>query len=87
LRPVSGTAYLELVLVSMGWFAFLGGLALGLRLLPGIVGSVSAFFTVPMLARHGVAAPWPWLWILLPLLVDPLLGWARTRMRRSKDGS
>lgn len=84
---MSGIAYLEIVLVSMGWFAFLAGLALGLRGLPGIVGSVTAFFTVPMLARHAVAVPWPWLWILLPLLVDPLVRFARTRMRRSKDGS
>ena len=84
---MTGTAYLELVLVSMGWFAFLAGLALGLRLLPGIVGSVTVFFTLPMLARHGVEAPWPWLWILLPLGLDPLAGWLRTRMRGSRDGS
>ena len=84
---MTGTAYLELVLVSMGWFAFLAGLALGLRLLPGIVGSVTVFFTLPMLARHGVEAPWPWLWILLPLGADPLAGWLRTRMRGSPDGS
>ena len=57
---MAGIAYLELVLVSMGWFAFLAGLALGLRLLPGIVGSVTVFFTVPALARHGVEVPWPW---------------------------
>ena len=84
---MSGIAYLELVLVSMGWFAFLAGLALGLRLLPGIVGSVAAFFTVPLLARHGVEVPWPWLWILLPLLVDPLVARLRTRMRASRNGS
>ena len=81
---MSGIAYLELVLVSMGWFAFLAGLALGLRLLPGIVGSVTVFFTVPMLARHGLEPGWPWLWILLPLLIDPLVGALRTRMRRSR---
>jgi hypothetical protein len=63
------------------------GLALGLRLLPGIVGSVAAFFTVPLLARHGVEVPWPWLWILLPLLIDPLLALLRTKMRASRNGS
>jgi hypothetical protein len=84
---MSGIAYLELVLVSMGCFAFLAGLAIGLRLLPGIVGSVTAFFAVPMLARHGMVVPWPWLWILLPLLIDPLVGVLRTKMRRSRDGS
>ena len=83
---MSGGAYLELILVSMGWFAFLAGLALGLRLLPGIVGSVTAFFTLPMLARHGVELPWPWLWILLPLFVDPLVGALRTRIRGSRNG-
>ena len=84
---MSGLELLQLILVSMGWFAFVAGLALGLRLLPGIVGSVAAFFTVPLLARHGVEVPWPWLWILLPLVVDPLLAALRTRMRASRDGS
>ena len=83
---MSGSAYLELVLVSMGWFAFLAGLALRLRLLPGIVGSVTVFFTLPVLARHGVALPWPWLWILLPLALEVrwLLG---HRMPASRNGS
>jgi hypothetical protein len=83
---MSGVAYLELVLVSMGWFAFLAGLALRLRLLPGIVGSVTVFFTVPVLARHGVPLPWPWLWILLPLALEVrwLLG---HRMPPSRNGS
>ena len=80
---MTGPQLLELILVSMGWFAFLAGLALGLRLLPGIVGSVAMFFTVPMLARHGLELAWPWLWILLPLLIDPLVGVLRTKMRRS----
>jgi hypothetical protein len=84
---MTGTAYLELILVSMGWLAFLAGLALRLPVLPGIVGSVAVFFTVPALARHGVEVPWPWLWILLPLLIDPLSRLLRTRMRASRDGS
>jgi len=82
---MTGTAYLELLLVSMGWFAYLAGLALRLRLLPGVVGSVTVFFTLPALARHGLEVPWPWLWILLPLLLEArwLLG---PRMRGSRNG-
>jgi hypothetical protein len=38
---------------------------------PGVAGSITVFFTLPALARHGVDAPWPWLWILLPLVIDP----------------
>ena len=38
---------------------------------PGVVGSITVFFSLPALARHGVDVPWPWLWILLPLLLDP----------------
>jgi hypothetical protein len=81
---VTGTAYLELILVSMGWFFFFTGLVVGLRFLPGVVGSLAAFFSVPVLARHGVDVSWPWLWILLPLVVDPLAAWLRTRMRASR---
>jgi hypothetical protein len=81
---VTGTAYLELVLVSMGWFFFFAGLVVGLRFLPGVVGSLAAFFSVPALERHGVEVPWPWLWILLPLVIDPLAAWLRTRMRASR---
>jgi len=39
--------------------------------IPGVVGSVTVFFTLPALARYGIEVPWPWLWILLPLLIDP----------------
>ncbi|HEX7055343.1 MAG TPA: hypothetical protein VF211_15575 [Burkholderiales bacterium] len=81
---MSGLQWLWLILVSMGWFAFLAGLALGLRLLPGVVGSVTVFFTLPLLARHGVHVPWPWLWILLPLAIDPLVALLRTKMRGSR---
>lgn len=83
---MTGTAYLEIVLISMGWLFFAAGLAAGLRFLPGAVGSIAAFFSLPALARHGVELPWPWLWILLPLALDPLSQLARTRMRRSKNG-
>jgi len=48
----------------------------GIPLLPGVVGSLAAFFTLPALARYGIEAPWPWLWILLPLVLDVYcLGW------------
>jgi hypothetical protein len=83
---MGGGDYLELVLISMGWLFFIAGLALGLRFLPGVVGSIAAFFSLPALARYGIEVPWPWLWILLPLALDPLSGWLRTRMRRSPNG-
>jgi len=38
---------------------------------PGVVGSVTVFFSIPALARHGIDVPWPWLWIALPLVIDP----------------
>ena len=43
----------------------------GLGFLPGVVGSITVFFTIPAAAKYGVEAPWPWLWIVLPLLLDP----------------
>jgi len=70
----------------MGWLFFLAGLAINyaalrrsrqgkpapsVALLPGVVGSVSVFFSVPALAKLGIEVPWPWFWILLPLLIDP----------------
>ena len=82
---MSGIAYLELVLVSMGWFGFVAGLALRLRVLPGIIGSVTVFFTVPLLGRHGVHVPWPWLWILLPLVLE-VRWFARNRIPPSRNG-
>ena len=83
---MGGGTYLELVLISMGWLFFAAGLAIGVRMLPGIAGSLAAFFSIPALARHGVEVPWPWLWILLPLVVDPLVSRLRTRMRGSRNG-
>jgi hypothetical protein len=48
----------------------------GIPFVPGIVGSVAAFFTIPALAPYGVEVSWPWLWILLPLVLDVYcLGW------------
>jgi hypothetical protein len=42
----------------------------GIPLLPGMAGSLAAFFTLPALAARGLDLPWPWLWILLPLFLD-----------------
>jgi uncharacterized membrane protein YhaH (DUF805 family) len=48
----------------------------GIPFLPGVVGSLAAFFTLPALAARGIDAPWPWLWILLPLFADVYcVGW------------
>jgi len=66
----------------MAWLFFLGGLAAnyhalvksgpsGLGFIPGVAGSITVFFSIPALAGHGIEVPWPWLWILLPLVVDP----------------
>jgi hypothetical protein len=77
---VTGGALLGLVLLSMAWLFFLLGLAVNYRLLhpgvtlgflPGVVGSLAAFFSIPALGKYGVEVPWPWLWILLPLALDP----------------
>ena len=77
---VTGGALLGLVLLSMAWLFFLLGLAVNYRLLhpnvtlgvlPGVVGSLAVFFSIPALGKYGVEVPWPWLWILLPLALDP----------------
>ena len=48
----------------------------GIPLMPGVVGSLAAFFTVAALAGRGVELPWPWLWILLPMVLDVYcVGW------------
>ena len=46
----------------------------GMPLLPGVIGSLATFFTIPAVARYGIDVPWPWFWILLPLALE-LLGW------------
>jgi hypothetical protein len=87
---MTGGALLGLILVSMGWLFFIAGYALGpprLRLLAGIVGSITVFFSIPALARYGLEVPWPWLWVLLPLFIEPLRMLFGTRMRGSKNGS
>jgi hypothetical protein len=67
---MTGTGFVSLVLISMGWLFYLLGLALKVPVLTGVVGSLSAFFSMPYLDL-----PWPWLWILLPLAIDPF--WLR----------
>jgi hypothetical protein len=48
----------------------------GVPFIPGVCGSLAAFFTIPALAAYGIEAPWPWFWILLPLFLDVYcLGW------------
>ncbi len=42
----------------------------GVALLPGLIGSVTAFFSVGTLLKAGWHVPWPWLWVLLPLFLD-----------------
>jgi len=39
--------------------------------IPGVVGSAAVLFTIAALAKYGIEVPWPWLWILLPLVIDP----------------
>jgi hypothetical protein len=61
----------------------------GLGFVPGVVGSLAVFFSIPALARFGVEVPWPWLWILLPLFADPycLGAFLVMAFRRSKGPS
>ena len=43
----------------------------GIPILPGVVGSVTLFFLLPQLrARFGLELPWPFAWVLLPLVLD-----------------
>ena len=72
---VTGSALLGLILLSMGWLFFVLGAFVnlqalrrrrrGIPVLPGVAGSVAAFFTVALMD-----APWPWLWMVMPLLLD-----------------
>ncbi|HZE59120.1 MAG TPA: hypothetical protein VE085_01025 [Burkholderiales bacterium] len=87
---MTGGGLLELILLSMGWLFFLGGLVAnyqvlakslkakpgdripsGVGFIPGVVGSITVFFSVPALTGYGLEVPWPWPWILLPLVIDP----------------
>ena len=81
---MTGGDLVGLILLSMAWCFFVLGLALNYALrrkpggmrgalgpFPGMAGSLAVYFSLPLLARHGVEMPWPWLWILLPLALDP----------------
>jgi len=98
---MTGIGLLALILVSMGWLFFLGGLVAnvqavrrsfqtrgarprGLGPLPGLVGSLTMFFSVPALARLGIDLPSPWVWILAPLVLDPLCLGGLVLLRRRK---
>ena len=86
---MTGGSLLGLILLSMAWCFYLFGLAFhvqiarkrlkgkgmdkGMGFAPAVTGSLAVFFTIPALASRGVDVPWPWLWILLPLAVDPYL--------------
>ena len=74
---MTGIGLLTLSLVSMGWLFFLAGLVMNYRRRPripvlvGVIGSVTVFFSIPPLMKLGWEVPWPWFWILLPLVLDP----------------
>lgn len=42
----------------------------GIPIVPGIAGAIAVFFTLPLLAQRGFHAPWPRVWIVLPLFLD-----------------
>ena len=58
----------------------------GIPFIPGVAGSLAAFFTIPALAVYGIETPWPWFWILLPLFLDVYcLGWVLVFALRRKQ--
>ncbi|MEJ2174062.1 MAG: hypothetical protein P8Y76_03915 [bacterium] len=65
----------------------------GIPILPGVVGSVTLFLLIPQLrTRFGFELPWPFFWILLPLVLDLqglggiLLALAGVRSKPRRDG-
>ena len=43
----------------------------GFPFIPGILGSVCVFLTLPLIGKaQGAEVPWPWAWILLPFFLD-----------------
>ncbi len=66
---MTGTGLLGLILLSMAWLLVFLAVFFRQRPLAGMAASVAVFFTIPALAKYGIAVPWPWLWILLPLLL------------------
>ena len=45
--------------------------ARGFGPIPGVVGSLTAFWSVAALVKSGMEISWPWFWIVLPLVIDP----------------
>jgi hypothetical protein len=89
---MTGGALIGLILLSMAWMFYLGGSLLKfidpgkkdspvarLGFLPGAIGSLAVFFSLPYLLRRGVDVPWPWFWILLPLALDLVVMACRRR--------
>ena len=86
---MTGGALLGLVLLSMAWLYALTALGFNwyafakrhtrpLALVPGVAASLAVFFSLPALDP-----PWPWLWVLLPLALDPYnppLSWLIRRL-------
>lgn len=60
--------------------------SLPIPLLPGVAGSLAAFFSIPAVTRYGIEPAWPWFWVLLPLLIDAL-GTLAALARRSRSKS
>jgi hypothetical protein len=75
---MTGMDLLGLILLSMAWLFSLGALAFNLadrrrplRYWPGVAGSLTVLFTLPAFPARGVEVAWPWLWVLLPFVLDP----------------
>src|SRR5438128_1292887 len=57
---MTGGALLGLIMLSMAWLYFLiGVIRPGMGFVPGLVGSLAVFFTIPALARYDVEVPGP----------------------------
>lgn len=48
-----------------------GRVPASLGFVPGLAGSLAMVFSLPALKRLGVELSWPWVWVVLPLLIDP----------------
>ena len=90
---MTGMDLLGLILLSMAWLFSLGALAFNLadrrrplRYWPGVAGSFTMLFTLPVFPARGVEVAWPWFWVLLPFVLDPgslpavaAMAWRRLR--------
>jgi len=64
---MTGGGLLELILLSMGWLFFLAGLIAHYQILRQ---SLKAKPGDRVPSNMGYV-PWPWFWIVLPLVMDP----------------